>query len=189
MNQDWSIQGRSHACSASGREFAEGEFFYTLLFDETAGFRREDWCEEAFKARPADAPEPFSLWRAKYQPPAPPPPEPLGKHSAEDLLRRYMDEQTPQHTNARYLLAVMLERKRLLKEVEVKKADDGRLTRIYEHSKTGEVFVVPDPGLKLEQLAALQVELSSLLSPETAPSAPAPEPPAAPEPAPASPQP
>ncbi len=167
MNQDWSIQGRSHACSATGREFAEGEFFYALLFDEVTGFRREDLCEEAFAARPADAPAPFSFWRMKYVPPVPPPPEPIGKQTAEDLLRRYMDEPTPQHTSARYLLAVMLERKRLLKEVEVKKGDDGRLTRIYEHPKTGEVFVVPDPGLRLDQLAALQVELSALLSPES----------------------
>ena len=168
MNQDWTIQGRSHSCSSTGREFSEGEFFYTLLFDEPAGFRREDWCEEAFKARPVDAVTPYSQWRSKYQPPAPPPPEALGKQTAEDLLRRYMDEDTPQHTNARYLLAVMLERKRLLKEVEVKKGDDGQIVRIYMHNKTGEVFIVPDPQLRLDQLAALQVELSGLLSPEAA---------------------
>jgi hypothetical protein len=176
MNQDWSIQGRSHACASTARAFTEGEYFYTLLFDEGAGFRREDWCEEAFAARAADAPAPFSFWRTKYVPPAPAPPEPLGRQTAEDLLRRYMDEQTPQHTNARYLLAVMLERKRQLKEVEVKKADDGRLTRIYEHPKTGEVFVIPDPGLRLDQLAALQVELSALLSPETVAAESQPEP-------------
>jgi hypothetical protein len=165
MTQDWSIQSRSHACAVSGRTFAEGENFYTLLFDETTGFRREDWSEEAFKARPAEAPAPFSFWRTRYVPPAPPPPEPLGKQTAEDLLRRYMDEQTPQHGNARYLLAVMLERKRLLKEIEVKRSDDGRLTRIYEHVKTGEVFVVPDPQLRLDQLAAVQSELAGLLAP------------------------
>ncbi len=120
-------------------------------------------CEEAFKARSAEAAAPFSFWRMKYVPPAPPPPEPLGKQTAEDLLRRYMSEQTTQHGHARYLLAVMLERKRLLKEVEVKTSDEGRLTRIYEHAKTGEVFVVPDPQLRLDELAALQVELSALL--------------------------
>jgi hypothetical protein len=176
MNQDWSIQGRSHACTSTGRDFADGEFFYTLLFDEGTGFRREDWSEEAFRARTADAPAPFSFWRSKYLPPAPPPPEPLGKQTAEDLLRRYMDEQTPQHAHARYLLAVMLERKRLLKEIEVKRGDDGRLTRIYEHPKTGEVFVIPDPGLRLDQLAAVQAEVSALLAPEPAPAEPQPEP-------------
>jgi citrate lyase subunit beta/citryl-CoA lyase len=45
MQQDWEIKGRSHACTRTGKTFEEGEFFYTLLFRDEAGFRRE--CEEA----------------------------------------------------------------------------------------------------------------------------------------------
>jgi hypothetical protein len=163
MNQDWTIQHRSHQCGVTGRPFEEGEYFYTMLFDERTGYRREDLCEAAFKDRPADAPVPFSLWRMKYAPPAPPTPEPLGKQTAEDLLRRYMEEDTPQNTNARWLLAVMLERKRILKEIESKRGESGQLTRIYEHAKTGEIFVVPDPQLRMDQIEALQVELSPML--------------------------
>jgi hypothetical protein len=77
-----------------------------------------------------------------------------------------MAEETKQHTNARYLLAVMLERKRILKDVETKRADDGSLTRIYEHAKTGEVFVIPDPELRLDQLAAVQAEVAEYLAPD-----------------------
>jgi hypothetical protein len=164
MNQEWSIQSRSHSCSATGREFVADEFFYTLLFDENAAFRRQDLCEEAWKARAADAPQPFSFWRTKYVPPAPPAPEAIGRQTAEDLLRRYMEEQSPQHAAA--LLAVMLERKRIIKEVEVKHGGDGSITRIYEHPKTGEVFIVPDPQLRLDQLAQVQQEVAGLLSPE-----------------------
>ena len=178
MNIEWTIQSRSHKCSATARPFEVGEYFHTLLFDEVAGYRREDLCEEAFKARAAEAPAPFSPWRMKYEPPAPPPPEALGKQSAEDLLRRYMADQSPQHTNVRYLLAVMLERKRLLKEIETKKGD-GQIIRIYAHVKTGEVFVIPDPQLRLDQLAAIQGELSALLAPETATPVAAPIEPAA----------
>ncbi|MEO8351553.1 MAG: hypothetical protein ABI680_07470 [Chthoniobacteraceae bacterium] len=166
INQEWTIQSRTHACAVTTREFSEGETFYTLLFDEKSGYRREDLSEQAFKDRPADAPPPFSFWRTKYTPPAPPPHETLGKASAEDLLRHYMAEDTPQHTNARYLLAVMLERKRILKEVETKRADDGSLTRIYEHAKSGEVFVIPDPQLRLDQLAEVQAEVADYLAPD-----------------------
>jgi len=165
MQQDWSIQSRGHHCTATGKPFGEDEHFYTLLFDETTGYRREDLCEEAFKARPADAPQPFSFWRSKYTPPPPAAPEALGKQTAEDLLRAYMAEQTPQHASARYLLAVMLERKRILKEIEVKRGDDGHRIRVYERAVTGEVFVIPDPELKLDELAALQGELAALLAP------------------------
>jgi hypothetical protein len=163
MQQDWSIQSRGHVCAATGKSFTEDEIFYTLLFDEKTGYRREDLSEEAFKNRPADATAPFSFWRSKYQPPAPAAPEPIGKQTAEDLLRRYMEEQTPQHASARYLLAVMLERKRIVKEIEVKRGEDGGLIRVYEHGKTGEVFIIPDPELKLEELERVQTEVAELL--------------------------
>ncbi len=166
INQEWTIQSRAHVCGVTAREFHDGEYFYTLLFDEKTGYRREDLSEQAFKDRPPEAPQPFSFWRTKYTPPPPPAPETLGKASAEDLLRHYMADGTPQHTNARYLLAVMLERKRILKEVEAKRADDGSLTRIYEHAKTGEVFVIPDPQLRLDQLAEVQAEVAEYLGPD-----------------------
>lgn len=165
INQEWSIQGRGHVCSATGEPFQDGQHFYTLLFDEKAGFRREDLSEAAFKARPADGPKPFSFWRSKYEKPAPAAPEALGKQTAEDLLRRYMAEDSPQHTNARYILALMLERKRLLKPIEQRRSEDGRLLLVYEHSKTGEVFVIPDPQLRLDEIEGVQMEVAAMLSP------------------------
>jgi hypothetical protein len=165
MQQDWSLQSRSHHCTATQKPFEDGEYFYTLLFDEKTGYRREDLSEEAYKSRATDAPSPFSFWRSKYTPPPPHATEPLAKQTAEDLLRAYMAENTPRHANARYLLAVMLERKRILKEVETKRADDGSLIRVYEYGKSGEVFVVPDPELKLDEIEQVQREVASLLSP------------------------
>jgi hypothetical protein len=164
MQTDWTIQSRSGSCAATGREFAEGEFFYTLLFRDGASFRREDLSEAAWKERCAAAtgPEPYSFWRTKYEPPPPGAPEALAKETAEDLLRRYMAERDESHANARYILALMLERKRLLKQIEVKEDIHGR-TLVYEHVKTGEVFVVPDPGLRLDQLEAVQTQVAALL--------------------------
>lgn len=170
MTNDWTIQSRSNLCSETGREFAEGEYFYTLLFEEkNGGFRREDLCEEAFKAR-NDSVQPFSFWRSKFEPPPPQEPEPVSKQTAEDLLRSYMLESGPEHTNARYVLALMLERKRLLKEIEVKRGGVDSLTRIYEHVRTGEVFIIPDPQLRLDQVEELQAQVAGLLG------APAPAP-------------
>jgi len=164
MQNDWTIQGRSGRCSVTGRDFIEGEFFYTLLFRERDGYRREDLAEEAWKERQADpkAHAPYSFWRTKFEPAPPPAPEALAKETAEDLLRRYMNEQDESHANARYILALMLERKRLLKQVEVKEESHGR-TLVYEHAKTGEVFIVPDPELRMDQVEAVQNEVAALL--------------------------
>jgi hypothetical protein len=164
MNQEWTIQSRAEKCAVSGAPFADGEYFYTLLFDEPEGMRREDLSEAAWQER-NDNRQPFSFWRSKFEATPPPPPEAVTKQTAEDLLRRYMEESSPQHAAARFLLAAMLERKRLLKEVESKRTAEGQLTRIYEHTKTGEVFVIPDPGLRLDQLEQVQTEVSALLAP------------------------
>ncbi|MEP6667517.1 MAG: hypothetical protein ABJF10_00105 [Chthoniobacter sp.] len=163
INQEWSIQSRAHRCAVTGVEFQDGDYFYTLLFEDGASLRREDISEAAWKER-NDNQQPYSFWRSKYEAPLPAAPEAIEKHTAEDLLRRYMEETSPQHAAARYLLAAMLERKRLLKEVETKRSEGG-ITRIYEHTKTGEVFVIPDPQLRLDQIEQVQAEVSSLLGP------------------------
>lgn len=164
MNPEWSIQSRGDRCAATGEPFKEDEYFYTVLYDEVAGFRREDLSEAAFRDRPEDAPAPFSFWRTKYEPPVPGTPEALGKQTAEDLLRRYMEEDEPELANARFILALMLERKRILKEVETKHDDQGRLLRIYERAKTGEVFMIIDPQLKLEEIAGVQEGIAAQLA-------------------------
>ena len=174
MTNDWTIQSRSPHCTVTGIAFNEGEYFYTLLFNEKEGFRREDMCEEAFKNR-GDSPAPFSFWRSKFELPPPAAPEPVSRQTAEDLLRTYMLESGIEHANARYILALMLERKRLLREVEVKRGNDGSLTRIYEHVKSGEVFVIPDPQLRLDQVEQVQMQVASLLG-APAQNAPAPLP-------------
>ncbi len=161
MNTDWTIQGRSHQCAATGRHFEPGEYFHTILYYEKAEFRREDLSEEAFKNRSGDI-HPFSHWRSKYEP-SPVVVEAVSKQTAEDLLRKYMEENAADFTNARYILALMLERKRILKEREVKRSEDGTLTRIYEHAKTGEIFVIPDPELRLDQVAEVQQQVASQL--------------------------
>lgn len=161
MQADWEIKLRAHTCARTGREFAPGEAFFTLLLREGDGFRREDLCEEAWESR-NDNIQPFSFWRSKYEPPAPPRPEPLPRDDAEGLLRRLVAENQPAYQNVRYILALMLERKRLLRPVE--STDDDML--VYEHLATGETIVLTNPHLSLEQIPEVQREVSALLTPD-----------------------
>ncbi|HEY5792831.1 MAG TPA: hypothetical protein VIS74_05995 [Chthoniobacterales bacterium] len=158
MQSDWEIKGRAHTCSRTHRTFEEGEYFYTLLYRDGEGFRREDLSETAWAER-NDNIQPFSFWRSKYEPPAPPPPEALKKDDAEGLLRQMLAEPKPGQTNACYILALMLERKRLIRPVE--SPDEGLL--VYEHLKTGDVFTLRNPHLSIEQIPGVQREVAELL--------------------------
>ena len=53
----------------------------------------------------------------------------------------------------------MLERKRVLKQIKSETTDGDRVL-IYEHAKTGDVFIVPDPQLRLDEIEQVQDEVS-----------------------------
>ncbi len=161
LGDEWSIQHRAEACAATGRPFAEGENFYTLLFREGNGFRRQDLSEEAWSQR-NDNLRPFSFWRTRFEPPPAAPPDPLPKENAEELFRRLVAAGDRANANACYVLAAMLERKRILKQIQAESDEQGRVL-IYEHAKTGDVFVVPDPQLHLDELEPVQNEVARLL--------------------------
>jgi len=78
------------------------------------------------------------------------------------LLSRLIEEDKEHTENARYILAVMLERKKLLKETDKQQTPNGIL-RIYEHRKSGEVYIVLDPNIPLDQIEDVQKEVSELL--------------------------
>lgn len=165
-NQEWDIKPRAAACARTGRPFKDKEVLWTLLFDEGAGFRREDVCEDAWREI-RDAPEgsvekPFSFWKTRYNPPPEQEPEPLGKEGAEQMLRRLMSEFSESGANTCYILALMLERKRILKQTDSRFDGQGRIL-IYEHSSTGEVFMIRDPMLRLDQIEEVQREVYAAL--------------------------
>lgn len=162
LANDWPIKQRADACARTGRPFVAGEQFYTLLFREADGFRREDLSEEAWAQRNENI-QPFSFWKARYEAPPPAPPEPLARETAEELLRRLLSTNDPAHRNACYVLAAMLERKRILKQIDTERSGDHPVL-VYEHAKTGEVFLVRDVNLRLDELESVQREVAELLS-------------------------
>lgn len=161
LANDWPIKHRADACARTHRAFEPGEQFYTLLFREGDGFRREDLSEEAWAQRNENI-RPFSFWKTRYEPPPAEPPEPLPKETAEDILRRLLAQNDPAQVNACYVLALMLERKRVLKQIKSDQSE-GRPVLIYEHTKSGDVFIVPDVRLRLDELEQVQSEVAEQL--------------------------
>jgi hypothetical protein len=161
LANEWPIKHRADACARTQRPFAPGEQFYTLLFREGEGFRREDLSEEAWTQRNENI-RPFSFWKSRYEPPPAAPPEALAKENAEEIFRRLLAQNDPANANACYVLAVMLERKRVLKPIKADQNDD-RPVLIYEHAKSGDVFIVPEVRLRLDEIEHVQNEVSQLL--------------------------
>ena len=162
---EWNIQSRAHACAACGKPFADKETYHTLLFDEKADFRRSDICEGCWQKQYSEGARDrkgfVSYWQGVYVAPTPPT-EAIKKETAESLLRKLIELNDPHNIPAGYILAVMLERKRLLK-VKEQLVRDGQRVFIYEQPATGDVFTIVDPGLQLNQLEQVQHDVAALL--------------------------
>ena len=165
MNE-WNIQSRAHACQACEKHFADKQHYHTLLIDHKHEVQRRDLCEPCWKkeveGHAAETKGFISQWQGVYEAPPLAPPEAIQKENAETLLRKLMEQSDPKYVAASYILAVMLERKRLLKIKEQFKRD-GQRVFVYEQPKTGDIFTIPDPDLQLNQLEEVQRVVAHLL--------------------------
>jgi hypothetical protein len=163
---DWKIQSRARACQACAQPFADKQPYFTLLFDKKHTLERLDVCAACWEAQYGQGANNrkgfLSFWQGVFAEPPPAAPEPIQKESAESLLRKLVEEHQTEHVAACFILAVMLERKRVLK-VKAQTIENGQRTFVYEHARTGDLFTIVDPALQLQQLDAVQREVSQLL--------------------------
>ena len=164
MLQQWNIRSRAHQCAVTDRPIVEGEKHYTAIYvdPETGGYSRRDVGFDAWAQELAER-QPFSFWKSVYTKNAPEErPELATKESGMSLLQHMIEENEPYTENARYILALMLERKRILTPTAVKETEQGRML-FYENRKTGDAFVIRDPQLRLDEVAGVQEEVATLL--------------------------
>lgn len=154
---DWNIRARSSACEVCHRPFEDQEALFSRLEFGEEGYVRRDYCKVCWSDALRQGA--VSVWKSVFQAPPPPPPEPIKKETAESLLRKLMETDDPANWNVIFILAVMLERKRILVERDIQTREDGVRVRVYEHRKTGESFLIADPKLRLADLERIQAEV------------------------------
>lgn len=202
---DWNLRSRSHSCHKCSADFIDGErcnsavavfendVVQTLLAEKIAAYAEDpkkpkppeyvrlDFCPHCWQELRNTLW--ISSWNSTYSAPEPPAPEPLPRETAESLLRRLMEQDdSVENTSVIFILAVMLERKKILIERKVRHAPDGTMIRVYEHKKTGEIMLVTDPDLGIDELPGVQRRVQALLEPTAPAQTPATDEPGTPEP-------
>ena len=181
MNSEWNIRTCADQCTACQKKFTDREALMSRLCFTPDGYVREDFCTPCWQAKNAEARGAVSAWAATWlAPEKKASAEAMKKETAESMLRELMETDDTSRGNVIFILAVMLERRRILIEKEVQVQPDGRKIRVYEHKQTGEVFVVPDPGLRLKEIESVQLEVMELLG-IPPPAGKGPQPPVQPE--------
>ena len=157
----WHIQKCAKKCTQCQTLFQDRQLvFSTLLPNEQNEYIRNDSCQTCWKNSLNH--EEISHWKTLFHIPSPQE-ERIKKESAESLLRKLLEKEEETLSGVLFILAVMLERKKLFIERDIQQDPSGQKRRIYEHRKTSEIFIIPDPLLRLDQLEEVQIQVAQLL--------------------------
>jgi len=164
---DLHLQPLATACFVSGERFAEGSRVLSLLVrNEQMVVARYDVLETQRSELAVEGALVCS-WVQPYRPRQKQEnPDRALKMTAENLFLTLADPSNePDEETLRLIqfLALMLERKRILRPKGTSKSDDGGPRVRYEHAKTKQVFEVPQADFSPEFFIAVQAQLSVLL--------------------------
>lgn len=155
----WKIEKRATACAGCEASFAPGTAVTSALYEEEGEFLRRDWCPGC-AADEGRTGAPYSFWTAEI-------PEPEARKAAFDLgvarefLGRLLQQRDPERDSLRYLLALLLLRKRVVRVLEQFETDAGeRMTFTVPPDET--VHEIPCPEIDEDEAAALREQLGRL---------------------------
>jgi hypothetical protein len=159
MMTEYQIQAPTRRCTASGRELQVGERYFTALIEEDGHFQRQDFAAEAWKGPPAGA---FSYWVGKV-PVTPDHHKPrFDDNLLEDCFERLSEPMEPGRVNFRYVLALLLIRRKRLK-FEQSRVVGGEERLVLSCPRSGRRWEVVNPKLSDDEMRAVQDEVFEVL--------------------------
>jgi hypothetical protein len=156
---DWEIDKPLGQCCGSGRKIEYGEEYFAALVETGAGLVRRDFCADYWLA---EKPNVYCYWKTRL----PRPDEKKHKFVDDEMLMAFfarLEKETEQEKiNFRFVLALILMRKRRLK-YDSSETRDGK--EIWRLRITGEKeFVeVTNPKLDEEQIKQLTNQVGEIL--------------------------
>jgi hypothetical protein len=156
---DYQLQPNTRRCSVTGRELRPGERYYSVLLDEAGKFVRKDFSAEAWQGPPPGA---FGFWAGKVPASSGRQRLPIDDDMLLDCFQRLEGQTEPARLNFRYVVALLLTRRRRFKFEEVVK-EDGREVLCLRCTRTGTRHRVVNPSLTEEEMAAVQEQVFEAL--------------------------
>jgi len=118
---DYEVQRCTRHCAVTGRELQPGEMFYSTLVAEGAQVVRRDYAMDAWQGPPEGV---LGWWKSQM-------PERQAKKlgwAPNDVMLELLEslESQPDKTDMRYVLALLLVRRRVVRLEETEHDDQGR---------------------------------------------------------------
>jgi hypothetical protein len=156
---DYQIQASTRRCAVTGLELKPGERYYSVLIDDGATLTRKDYSLQAWQGPPEGA---FSFWQGRLPAGTAPRRPPIDDDILLECFARLEGELEPGKVSFRYVLALLLVRRKRLRLEDVRQ-EDGQEVLSLRDARTGARHQVIDPGLPDDELEAVQDEVFQLL--------------------------
>jgi len=150
----------TRTCGVSGRVLAAGEKCYTVLAEEAGKYVRTDYAAEAWRGAPPGA---VAFWAGRVPASDRPRKPTFNDELLVDWFHHLAGRPEPDRVNFRYVVALLLMRRKRLKFEDATRSDAGDTVLWVRDAKTGARHAVPDPRLTAEQAAAVQDEVFRVL--------------------------
>lgn len=156
---DYQIEGNTCRCAATGRELRPGERVYSVLLDEAGKFVRRDFSSEAWQGPPPNA---FSFWVGRVPARDDQRRPPIDDDMLLQCFRRLEGQTGPDRVNFRYVVALLLMRRKRLKFEETR-IEEGQEILCLRCPRSRDLHKVVNPGLSDDQTAQVQEEVFKVL--------------------------
>ena len=157
--QQYDLVAPNRCCARTGRALKPGERVFSVLFNRAGTWERKEIAVDAWVGPPPDA---FSFWRTVVPDEQSKGPRPLDTELLWDCFVQLDGRTDPKQSGFRYILALLLLRKKRLKLGEIKRIDEAEwLVLKDDHGK--QTLEVLNPQLDALQLVDLQRELEALI--------------------------
>ncbi len=143
MSTDWKVSRSEQTCAATGRPLAVGETYFSALSEEGDNFRRADYCTEAWAG--LDKGNFFSFWKTKVQPPEEKRRLKIDVEAFYAFFTQLGEPEEPRKRLFRYLAALVLCRKRLLRLEGVEREPGGEVLLLHDTRAKQDLRVFSPP--------------------------------------------
>jgi hypothetical protein len=155
---DYDVHKTTRICATTQREIAAGETFYSVLVREGAEVKRLDYAAESWTGPPDEA---IGWWKSVMgdrdakKPKAAP---------SEVLLELFRElEGSPERRDLRYVMTLLLVRRRLLRMEDTVREDDGSETLVLYCPRDEQTYRVATVVPSAARAAEIQDYLAQLL--------------------------
>jgi hypothetical protein len=157
---DYEIQGPTKVCAATGRELKPGDRFHAVLVEQAGKLVRIDYATEAWPGPPPDA---VAHWNGRVREANKPRKPVVNDDMLLGCFDRLKDTTDPDGSNFRYVVALLLMRRKRYRFEDVIRDPAGRDVLLLKDAKGGMVHQVTDPRLTDDQIATVQAEVFRVL--------------------------